>query len=135
MVCTEVGRRGSYVQSWKCEREYLEVRACTARGKKRASSRDGVAPAGIPTHRAAVPNIPRHRSTAPKHAANIAVWPKSPVAQRLVERPGPCTEEHPVHIRDVLDRPISQRLVERPGVSEHLAHICLLYTSPSPRDS
>ena len=21
MVCTEVGRRGSYVQSWKCERE------------------------------------------------------------------------------------------------------------------
>ena len=33
MVCTEVGRRGSYVQSWKSEREYLEVRARTARGK------------------------------------------------------------------------------------------------------
>ena len=66
MVCTEVGRRGSYVQSWKCEREYFGS-ACVYSTRQKASEftrwrstrRDSHPPGGCSEHSAASQHRPQ----------------------------------------------------------------------------
>ena len=55
-----------------------------------------------------------------KHAIGTAIASKSPITERLVERPGAV--EHVAHIRDVVDPPVVQRLIERRLAHEHIVH-------------